>query len=110
MSVAANRVNGVLNYWTIKMNQNYNVTRTKLAKCRSFCGQSSKTYLSGITNLSRSIKAVPVAPQNNPGASGQMTMKIHCSLTAAGMGGKRWWRSPAGYVSRCFSRKTLPAG
>jgi hypothetical protein len=60
-----------------------------------FAASQVKTNLSRITNLSRSIKAVQMAPQNNPGASGQMAMKLHCSLTA-----RRFNELPS--ASRCL--------
>jgi hypothetical protein len=40
-----------------------------------FAASQVKTYLSQIMNLSRSKKVVPMAPQNYPGASGQMAIK-----------------------------------
>ena len=42
LSVAANRVKGVLHYGIIEMDHNYHVTQIKLAMRRPFCGQSGK--------------------------------------------------------------------
>jgi predicted component of type VI protein secretion system len=82
MSVAANRVNGVLHYGIIEMEQNYLSLKFSLRRVGLFAASPVKTYLSRIMNLSRSKNAVRVAPQNYPGASGQMAMNTHCSLTA----------------------------